>query len=106
MKIAAFGASGKIGREIVKLLSGSHEVIKISSRNGDIQADYTSDDSVKSAFDNIENLDSVIVCVGGDSQFKPYSKITDDDYRYGAERKLVAKFRIVKLAQEYLNNNG
>lgn len=30
-----------------------------------------------------------------DSQFKPYSEVSDDDYRYGTERKLVAQFRIV-----------
>jgi len=106
MKIAIFGASGKIGSEIVKSLSDSHEVIKIGSRGGDMQADYTNDASVKSVFDNIEKLDSVIVCVGGDSQFKPYTEITDDDYRYGAERKLVAQFRIVRLSEQYLNDNG
>ncbi len=106
MKIAIFGASGKIGSEIVKLVSDSHEVIKIGSRGGDIQSDYTNDASVKSVFDNIEKLDSVIVCVGGDSQFKPYAEITDEDYRYGAERKLVAQFRIVRFAEQYLNDNG
>jgi len=106
MKIAVFGASGKIGSEIVKSLSDAHEVIKVGSRSGDIKADYTNDVSVKSVFEKIEKLDSVIVCVGGDSQFKPYAEISDDDYRYGAERKLVAQFRIVRYAEQYLNDNG
>lgn len=106
MKIAIFGASGKIGSKIVDLLSDAHEVIKIGSRSGDLQADYTDDMSVKSVFDSIDKLDAVIVCVGGDSQFKPYSEVSDDDYRYGAERKLVAQFRIVRYAEQYLNDNG
>ena len=106
MKIAVFGASGKIGSKIVNLLSDRHEIIKIGARSGDLQADYTDDASVKSIFDNTKNLDAVIVCVGGDSQFKPYSEISDDDFRYGAERKLVAQFRIVRYAEQYLNDNG
>jgi NAD(P)-dependent dehydrogenase (short-subunit alcohol dehydrogenase family) len=106
MKVAIFGASGKIGSKVVDLLSGAHEVIKIGSRSGDLQADYTDDASVKTVFDNMDKLDAVISCVGSDSQFKPYSEVSDDDYRYGAERKLVAQFRIVRYADQYLNDNG
>jgi NAD(P)-dependent dehydrogenase (short-subunit alcohol dehydrogenase family) len=106
MKVVIFGASGKIGSKIVDLLSDSYEVIKIGSRSGDLQADYTDDASVKSVFDNLGELDAVIACVGNDSQFKPYSEVSDDDYRYAAERKLVAQFRIVRYAEQYLNDNG
>ena len=47
-----------------------------------------------------------MVSVGGDSAFKPYQSLTDDDFRFGAERKLVAQFRVVRLAEQYLNDNG
>lgn len=106
MKIAIFGASGKIGSKVTDLLSTTHQIVTIGSQSGDLQADYTDDTSVKAVFDSIENLDAVIACVGGDSQFKPYSEVSDDDYRFGAERKLVAQFRIVKYAEQYLNDNG
>jgi NAD(P)-dependent dehydrogenase (short-subunit alcohol dehydrogenase family) len=106
MKIAIFGASGKIGSEVVDLLSGKHEIVKIGSRSGDLQADYTDEASVKAVFDSIDNLDAVVACVGSDSQFKPYPEVSDDDYRYGAERKLIAQFRIVRYAEQHLNDNG
>jgi len=106
MKIAIFGALGKIGSKVTDLLSTTHQIITIGSRSGDLKADYTDDTSVKAIFDSLENLDAVIACVGGDSQFKPYSEVSDDDYRYGAERKLVAQFRIVRYAEQYLNDNG
>ena len=106
MNIAIFGASGIIGSAVVELLSDGNEIIKIGSRSGDLQADYTDDKSVEAVFQQMENLDAVIVCVGGDSQFKPYSALSDDDYRYGAERKLVAQFRIVRFAEEYVTDNG
>jgi len=106
MKIAIFGASGKIGSQIVSQLEEhGHEVIKIS-RSGDIAADYTNEAEVRAVFEKTPNLDAVVVSVGGDSVFKPYETLTDDDFRFGAERKLVAQFKIVRFAQEHLNDNG
>ncbi len=107
MKIAVFGASGKIGSQVVTQLSEKgHEVVWIGSRSGDFTADYTNAESVESVLKQIGSLDAIVVSVGGDSAFKPYQALTDDDFRFGAERKLVAQFRLVRLAEQYLNNNG
>ncbi len=105
MKIVVFGASGIIGSKVVELLSTDNEVIGVS-RSGDIAADYTDPESVEAVFKQVSDIDAVIVAVGGDSQFKPYETLTDDDFRFGAERKLVAQFRIVSLAEKYLREGG
>jgi NAD(P)-dependent dehydrogenase (short-subunit alcohol dehydrogenase family) len=44
--------------------------------------------------------------VGGDSAFKPYDDLTDADFLLGAERKLIAQFRLVRLAQRYVRDDG
>lgn len=106
MKIAVFGASGKIGSKVVEQLATSHEVIKVGSRAGDIVADYTDAQKVQSVFEQLGELDAVVVAVGGDSMFKPYHQLTDEDFLYGAERKLVAQFRIVRFAEKHLKPNG
>jgi NAD(P)-dependent dehydrogenase (short-subunit alcohol dehydrogenase family) len=107
MKIAVFGASGKIGSQVVaQLAENGHELIKIGSRSGDFTADYTNAESVESVIKQIAPVDAIVVSVGGDSAFKPYQTLTDDDFRFGAERKLVAQFRLVRLAEQYLNDNG
>ena len=106
MQIALFGASGIIGSEVVNILSDRHEVIKIGLRSGDLQADYTDEESVEAVFGSMGKIDAVIVCDGGDSHFKHYSELSDEDYDYGAERKLVAQFRIVRHAENCVADNG
>lgn len=107
MKIAVFGASGKIGSQVVAQLAGKgHEVIQIGSRSGDFTADYTDSDAVESVLKKIAPLDALVVSVGGDSAFKPYETLNDEDFRFGAERKLVAQFRLVRLAEQYLSDKS
>ena len=107
MKIAVFGASGIIGSEVVsQLAERGHEVIKIGARNGDFTVDYTDPGSVDSVLSEIGPLDAVVVSVGGDSVFKPFQMLTDEDFRFGAERKLVAQFHVARLAEKNLNDHG
>lgn len=107
MKIAVFGASGNIGSQIVtQLAEKDHEIVSIGLRSGDFTADYTNAESVESVLKQIDPLDAIVVSVGGDSVFKPYSLLKDDDFRFGAERKLVAQIRLVRLAERYLKDNG
>ncbi len=62
--------------------------------------------AVHAVFEQLGELDAVIAVVGGDSMFKPYHELSDEDFRYGAERKLVAQFRITRIAEKYLKPNG
>jgi NAD(P)-dependent dehydrogenase (short-subunit alcohol dehydrogenase family) len=106
MKVAVFGASGKIGSAIVDQLTSNHDVIRIGARSGNYTVDYTNADDLNALFEKMGKVDAIVVAVGGDSNFKPYETITDDDFRFGAERKLVAQFRLVRLAEKYVSENG
>ncbi len=106
MKVIIVGASGKIGSRVAERLSGKHEVIRVGSRSGDIVCDYTSEPSVAALFEQAGAVDALIVAVGGDSKFKPYPELTDEDYRFGCERKLVAQARLVRFGERFLNANG
>jgi NAD(P)-dependent dehydrogenase (short-subunit alcohol dehydrogenase family) len=107
MKIAVLGASGKIGSQVVEQLSTKgHEVVSIGARSGDHRVDYTDAAAVEAMLALIAPLDAIVVSVGGDSAFKPYNTLTDEDFLLAAERKLIAQFRIVRLAEKYVNDNG
>ena len=106
MKIIIVGASGRIGKEVDNALSGEHDIIRVGARGGDVQCDYTSPDSVRNMFENIGAFDSLISVIGGDSVFKPFAELDDEDYRYGFERKFIGQVRFLDLGESFVRDNG
>jgi NAD(P)-dependent dehydrogenase (short-subunit alcohol dehydrogenase family) len=106
MKIIIVGASGKIGKEVDKALSDSHEIIRVGAHSGDIQADYTDTESVRSMFEKIGEFDSLVSVAGGDSTFKMFEDLNDKDYEYGFDRKFLGQIRLLKYGSEFVRNNG
>lgn len=106
MKIIIVGASGVIGSKITDALSPKHEIIRVGARSGDILADYTDEQSVRNMFEQTGKFDALIAAVGGDSQFKQYSDLKDDDFRFGFERKFLGQVRLVKLGERFARDNG
>lgn len=106
MKIIIVGASGRIGKEVDKALSGSHDIVRVGMHSGDVQCDYTVPDSVRDMFEKIGEFDSLISVAGGDSTFKPFADLDDDDYRYGFERKFLGQIRFLQFGERYVRDNG
>lgn len=106
MKIIIVGASGKIGTEVDKALSGSHDIIRVGVRSGDVQCNYTVSASVQDMFKKIGAFDTLISVAGGDSTFKPFTDLEDDDYRYGFERKFLGQIRFLKYGEKFVRDNG
>jgi NAD(P)-dependent dehydrogenase (short-subunit alcohol dehydrogenase family) len=106
MKIIIVGASGKLGKEVDKALSGSHEIVRVGRRSGDVQCDYTDPASVRSMFEEIGGFDSLICVAGGDSTFKQFQDLEDEDYKYGFERKVLGQIRLLTLGERSVRENG
>lgn len=106
MKIIIAGASGRIGKEVVKALSVRHNIVPVGLGSGDFQCDYTVPRSVSEMLSKIGQFDSLISVIGGDSIFKPFAALIDDDYRYGFERKFLGQIRLLKLGEKYIRDNG
>ena len=106
MKIIIVGASGRIGREVDKALSSSHDIVRVGAHSGDVQCDYTDPESVRGMFEKIGEFDSLISVIGGDSVFKPFTELNDEDFRYGYERKFLGQIRFLKLGENFVRDNG
>ena len=106
MKIIIAGASGRIGKEVDKALAGNHEIVRVGARSGDVQCDYTSADSVRAMFEKIGEFDSLVSVIGGDSVFKSFTDLEDEDYRYGFERKFLGQVRLLDLGESFVRDNG
>jgi NAD(P)-dependent dehydrogenase (short-subunit alcohol dehydrogenase family) len=106
MKIIIVGASGRIGREVDKALVTQHEIVRVGAHSGDILCDYTDPLSVRAMFETVGEFDSLVSVAGGDSMFKSFQDLDDDDYRYGFERKFLGQVRLLKVGESYVRNNG
>jgi NAD(P)-dependent dehydrogenase (short-subunit alcohol dehydrogenase family) len=106
MKIIIVGASGRIGKEVDKALSGNHEIVRVGAHSGDVQCNYTDPQSVRGMFERIGEFDSLISVAGGDSIFKPFNILEDEDYIYGYERKFLGQIRLLKIGEDFVRDNG
>ena len=106
MKIIIVGASGRIGKEVDKALSGSHDIVRVGVRSGDVQCDYTIPESVREMFNRVGEFDALISVAGGDSIFKPFTKLDVDDYRYGFERKFLGQIRFLRFGESIVRDKG
>ena len=64
MKVIIVGASGRIGSQVTKALHKRHEVIQVGRKSGDIQCDYTNEQSVRGMFQKPVNLMRISFHIG------------------------------------------
>ena len=50
MRIIIIGATGTIGKELVKELGRDHEIVSVAGHSGDFQVDIASKDSIEQLF--------------------------------------------------------
>ncbi len=105
MKIIIIGATGTIGKHVTKALEKEHEVIKVGSKSGDLQADITSTESIEKLFTQTGKFDA-LVSVTGNGHFGPLNTMTDADFRKGIDSKLMGQINLVLTGQHYINPKG
>jgi len=105
MKIIIVGATGTIGRQVAGSLEGNHEIVRVGSKSGDIQADITSPESIVNLFEQAGSFDA-LVCTAGDAYFGPWKTMTDMEFRKGIDSKLMGQINLVLIGQKYINPRG
>lgn len=105
MKIVVVGASGTIGREVVRLLSLDHQVVKVGRSGGDIRADLSDRASLDRLFSQVKDFDAV-VCAAGGARFGPLAELTDEDFRFSLADKLMGQVNLVLAGRFAIKDQG
>ncbi len=105
MRIIVVGATGLIGTEVVRALSGNHEVVAVGHKSGDIRVDITSKASVEEMFKKAGKFDALVSTAGG-AAFGEFEKLSDENYAYSLGDKLMGQVNLVRVGVKYVNENG
>lgn len=105
MKIIIIGATGTIGKHVVKALEKGNEIIKVGSKSGDYQVDISDTGSIKALFEKVGQFDALISTTG-DAHFGPLKDMTDAEFRIGLNSKLMGQINLVLIGQHYINPKG
>jgi NAD(P)-dependent dehydrogenase (short-subunit alcohol dehydrogenase family) len=105
MKIIIIGAAGTIGKKVTAALEKDHEIVRVGSKSGDIQADITSPASIENLFKKAGPFDALI-SIAGAGHFGPLNTMTDKDFRTGIDSKLMGQINLVLIGQHYIRPKG
>jgi len=105
MKIIIVGATGTMGKYLVKALAGEHEIIRVASRGADINTDITVTASIENMFSQVGAFDALI-STAGPTFVGPWSQLNDSTFRQGVQGKMMGQINLVLLGQHYINPNG
>jgi NAD(P)-dependent dehydrogenase (short-subunit alcohol dehydrogenase family) len=105
MRVIVVGATGTIGKSVVKLLTSEHDVVKVASRSGDYRVNMSQKDSIEKLFKEAGPFDA-LVCAAGVARFAPLNELSDEDFQLGLSGKLMGQVNLVRVGLNYINDNG
>lgn len=105
MRILVIGGTGTIGQSVVNELSLRHEVIIAARDHGDVKVDIGDKNSISTMFQQVGNLDAVISTTGK-VHFGALTEITEEQFAFGLNNKLMGQVNLVSIGLNYLNDNG
>ncbi len=105
MKVIVIGATGTIGKAIVKSIAERHEVITVSRSRTAVTVDLADKSSIVDMYRSTGRVDAVI-CSAGLASFGPFGTLTDSDYALGINNKMMGQVNVVRIGLDYLNTNG
>jgi NAD(P)-dependent dehydrogenase (short-subunit alcohol dehydrogenase family) len=105
MRILIVGAHGTIGREIVRALTGEHEILSASRNSSELHVDITDPASIRAMYEKVGKLDAVISAAGSGA-WKPLAELTDDDFARSLGYKLMGQVNLVRYGFAHVNDGG
>ncbi|HEY9049343.1 MAG TPA: short chain dehydrogenase [Ohtaekwangia sp.] len=105
-RFVVIGATGTIGKELAKTLEqNGHEVIRVSRSSGDYRADIQDKKSLETLFQSIGIFHGV-ANAAGDVMAGPLEQLTDDNYTFALNNKLMGQINLVRTALPHIADQG
>ena len=105
MRVIVVGATGTIGKSVVKVLAAEHEVVRVASKSGDFRVDMAHKESIEKLFAEVGPFDA-LACAAGVARFGPMSELSDEDFQLGLFGKLMGQVNLVRVGLNHINDNG
>lgn len=105
MRIIVIGATGTIGKAVVKALADRHEIVRAGRRSGDLQVDIASRESIERFFEAAGPFDA-LVSAAGDARFGPLEALTDEDFAFSVANKLMGQVNLVRSGLRHVRDQG
>lgn len=103
-KVLLVGASGTLGRAVLKQLKQRHAVV-VASRNAKLKVDIADSASIRRLFEQVGKVDA-IVCAAGNVHFGALADMTEQLYAVGLRDKLMGQVNLALIGRDYLNDGG
>ena len=105
MKVIVVGATGTIGSAVVKAIGSRHEVIPVSHSKSAIKVDIADKASIAKMFAAAGRVDAV-VCAAGLAKFGPMASLSDADFAFCLDNKLMGQVNLVRAGVDHILDNG
>jgi NAD(P)-dependent dehydrogenase (short-subunit alcohol dehydrogenase family) len=105
MRILIVGATGTIGRAVVAALSDGNEIISASLRSPTLKVDVADPASIREMYRSVGKLHAV-VCAAGQAKFAPLAQLSDGDFRFCLDNKLMGQVNLVRFGFESVADGG
>lgn len=105
MRIIVIGATGTIGKEVVRALEERHEIVQVGHRSGDHRVDVLDKGSIEGLFQSIGAFDALVSAVG-QVRFGPLESLTDEDFRLCLDDKLMGQVNLVRAGLRQVRDRG
>lgn len=104
MRILIIG-TGTIGRAVVAALSAGNEIISASLHSTTVKVDIADPGSIQQMYRSVGKLDAV-VCAAGQARFAPLAQLSDADFSFSLDNKLMGQVNVVRFGFEYVRDGG
>lgn len=105
MRILLIGATGTIGKAIAAALGSRHEVLLASRQQAPFHVDMADPASIRGLYAKVGKVGAVI-SAAGQARFKPLDDLSDADFRFCLDNKLMGQVNLIRYGLGSVADNG